>query len=58
MSNAVLLEGFVHQNAEEGENSSSDMLWKGHWRFMKDKKGILQFNYTVNSSVKVSLCWI
>jgi len=40
MSNAVILEGTV---LKVEENSS----WSGVWRFAKDKKGALQFNYKV-----------
>lgn len=41
MSNSVLLEGGV-------ENvGSPDVNWTGFWRFSKDKKGTLQFNFKV-----------
>lgn len=41
MSSTVLLEGSVNTLSED------PFLWNGVWRFAKDKKGILQFNYKV-----------
>jgi hypothetical protein len=47
MSSVVVLEGNVQKPSSQDDTLDHSLLWQGHWRFVKDKKGTLQFNYTV-----------
>jgi hypothetical protein len=47
MSSVVVLEGNVQKPSSPDDAVDHSLLWQGHWRFVKDKKGTLQFNYTV-----------
>ena len=53
MTTAVLLEGSVEGLSPENNDKDVEVVrsagpkWSGHWRFAKDKKGFLSFEYEV-----------
>lgn len=52
MSTSVLLEGSVN------DLNSDEVKWNGVWKFAKDKKGILSFQYSVSILTDRTLAFI